>query len=763
MVSYSYTFYFDAIIVDNLKDNRSEGAHVKLKIDYLSFAVIIFVVLFIFRVGWFYMFIPEQATVAHNGQINIATSSILNDEYMYIEGEWLVENNGTQRYVSSSDKPQPYDGLTVASMDVTLDEVISIPLTLHIPRSSYQTKVYIDNVLIKEQSDRHGISYQSYKASFVPKEQRFNVKIVSEGERVEYPFSKRYLAISSEKGVDLRINTNNSLVIFTASIFMMLVISLTVFYIFIESSKLVLYLIVIIAFPTLGELYRILLPYFEWIKLPFFVEEKLFTLLYFLSQFVLLFLFKYLIKRNNAKLPYINSIIVLYALTFIVLALLPVEYIDIASVYLIVFYFVWISYCLNHLLRQVYVSRYELYSLIYIMLSILSGLIWGIVKNNVHYFIPFYTYDYLGLQLGFTGIWLNRYLQNAKTIEKSDRKKEQFLQQVSEQLTMPLSKLELAIDKQRDHLTNQRDKDELLEMTSTVRGMGFILNNWLDYTRLKSESHKAIMQSVDVVSTIRYVCSVIQNSLEVANLNLTLKVESNLSTIIGDAKLLSQVLYNIIYIQLEQMQHNNLQISCSQFNHKLVIQIEDATRLEYNKYKWLAEEDIPIAIQICKAIIDDQGGSLESKDNGFEISLKVQQEQEIVLQGFQEDRASYNFATKTKTYTNESMSILAYSTDLNTNTTLYSVIDSLGDRLTQVHDYNEFVTKYNNNAWDLIILDSTLNDSTSLDILSMIRARFSLIDLPVLVVLVPTQDYFISTYFKNGMNDYVTRPLHAVE
>src|SRR5690606_22352214 len=147
--------------------------------------------------------------------------------------------------------------------------------------------------------------------------------------------------------VSLRIDLHKSLNLFITSIFIMVLVCLTVFYLFINKSKLVMYIILIYLFPTLGEMYSLALPHIEWIKLPYNIEAKLFTLVYFLSQFVLIFLLKHLAGKQ--KIPYINSILVLYGITFIVLVLLPIEYLDIASAYLIGFYALWIIYCFIYL------------------------------------------------------------------------------------------------------------------------------------------------------------------------------------------------------------------------------------------------------------------------------------------------------------------------------------------------------------------------------------------------------------------------------
>ena len=743
----------------------SEDILVKLKIDYVSFSVIMFVILFILRLTWFHAFMPDDQLVAKDAHLVISNEYINQNKNMYIEGDWLVKNNGSTTYLDLTKDDYQFHGTVTASMTIDLDHIQTEPISLHIPSVPYQTKVFINDVFLKEQSDKKGMSYQSYIATFTPNSDAFEIKleIHSDFKPIEFPLTSKYIGISSEKGIDLTINLSNSFAFAIVGILIMIILSQVVFYLFINRIKLVLYLIGVFIFPTLAEIYRLALPYIEVIKLPFNLEAKLFTLSFFLSQFILLLLIKHLAGKH--KIPYMNLIVLLYVLMFLVLLLIPVQFVNIASAYLIGFYVIWIVYSFAHVLRHTFISKYEMYSLLFIGLSAISGLIWVIIKAKTSYFIPFYPNDYIGIQLGFVGFWFNRFVQNSKTIAKNGKQKEAFLQQVAEQLSIPLNKLELDLDKHHSSTDDITIKNKLNTMSTTVRGMSFILNNWLDYSRLKSQRLQAQKQPVDIASTIRYVCDVMQESLKMPDLNMTVKIDKNIPVVIGDSKLLSQVLYNLIYFSLENIQSKLIYIECTQLTQAVIIHIEDGTKIGQNKYIWTTDTDIPIALQICDSIITEQGGNLKIKQNGFTLRLPIQTE-EVERYKEQHEATEYiqsNHKITAQSHSSEGMSILAYSTEVNTLTTLQAILEDSGDHLTQVHTYQQFLEQYQHQGWDLIILESTLNDGSSLTILNMIRSRFNLIDLPVLMVLIPTSTNFISTYFEQGMNDYISRPIHPIE
>lgn len=734
----------------------------RLKINYISFSIIIFIMLFVLRLCWLDAFLPEEKLVAEKGEVHINGQHIQQDKYMYIEGEWKLIDESGEHYIKANAPKQSYGDMLTLVMNVRLTEYKSTPMTIQIPSTQYKTKVFIDGSLVEEQTDKYGMVYQAYQVEFTPKEESFELRINVDGEnkKIEYPFSNHYIAISSENGIELRNDLNIIFKVSVTAIFLMVLLVLVVIYSFINKSRINLYLILVYLFPTLGELYTLALPYIDWIKLPFIWEVKLYPIVYFLSQFSLILFLKYLSGKH--KIPNINLIIVLYALSFIVLLLLPTKYIDIASTYLILYYAIWIVYCFSHLLRFFIISKLEMYSLIYIGLSVISGLMWGIIKNNIHYSIPFYVYDYIGIQLGFLGFWFNRFIQNANILRKADLKKEEFLQHVSEQLSIPLNKLELDLDEQYSAADHPLVKEKLHEMTTTVKGMSFILNNWLDYSKLKDKTLKSQKQPIDVVATLKYVTDALQDALKLPELHLTVRHTKEIPIILADSKLLSQVIYNLIYFQLENMSIKAIYIDCTQNVQDVVVKIEDATKKGQNKYIWSIETDLPISIQICDAIISEMGGNLEIKENGFTIRLPKQHYGvEYFNQAQQHEEIIYE--KPIIAHQAEGRAILVYSTEINTLTSLQTVITGTGDHITQVSSYEDFIRQYNNHSWDLIVLESTLSDSSSLNILVMIRTRFNLIDLPVLMVFVPTTTNFISTYFQLGMNDYITRPIHAIE
>lgn len=66
-------------------------------------------------------------------------------------------------------------------------------------------------------------------------------------------------------------------------------------------------------------------------------------------------------------------------------------------------------------------------------------------------------------------------------------------------------------------------------------------------------------------------------------------------------------------------------------------------------------------------------------------------------------------------------------------------------------------------VWDLIISDVTMPIMSGYELTARIRERFSIAELPVLLLTASNREKDIETGFRSGANDYVTKPVNATE
>ncbi|WP_342514015.1 response regulator [Sporosarcina sp. FSL K6-1522] len=65
--------------------------------------------------------------------------------------------------------------------------------------------------------------------------------------------------------------------------------------------------------------------------------------------------------------------------------------------------------------------------------------------------------------------------------------------------------------------------------------------------------------------------------------------------------------------------------------------------------------------------------------------------------------------------------------------------------------------------WDLVISDVMMPQMSGYELTQMIRQRFSMTELPILLLTARSRPAYIENGFLAGANDYVTKPVDALE
>jgi sensor histidine kinase YesM len=83
--------------------------------------------------------------------------------------------------------------------------------------------------------------------------------------------------------------------------------------------------------------------------------------------------------------------------------------------------------------------------------------------------------------------------------------------------------------------------------------------------------------------------------------------------------------------------------------------------------------------------------------------------------------------------------------------------------ITTVNSAQEALDWLDKKRWDLLISDVMMPQMSGYELTQKVRARYSLYELPVLLLTARSQPEDIYTGFLSGANDYVTKPVDAVE
>jgi sensor histidine kinase YesM len=94
---------------------------------------------------------------------------------------------------------------------------------------------------------------------------------------------------------------------------------------------------------------------------------------------------------------------------------------------------------------------------------------------------------------------------------------------------------------------------------------------------------------------------------------------------------------------------------------------------------------------------------------------------------------------------------------------LVSILSTEPYTITTVNSSNEVLELLDSKQWDLVIADVMMPHMSGYELTHRIREQYSLSELPILLLTARSQITDIYTGFSSGANDYVTKPVDAME
>ncbi|MFF5996196.1 histidine kinase [Lysinibacillus sp. KU-BSD001] len=671
------------------------------------------------RLIWLFIFYPIQIEVPDNTSTSIDYALIENDELLHLQG--------------SNEQP----------MHISLDSFPSeVTLMFYIPKSEFKTEVFVNDRLISQPSEKFGTTYSAYLAEVTIDEPNFTLTVSSNENKHTLLFHKPII-MSSIQGltdyIDL-INTLNLIILIT----LLLNITYSVFiYLFIYRNRIVLIYSIMYIFPFLDEIYRFVNSLWGDFLLPYSLEAKLTSILYLCTAFCIV-RFAQLLPVHTTKLKYQSLINGLFSIFLFILLIIPLAYKDFIDFLLIPFYIISVLYTYRAVWRVTVITVKETYFLLFAGMAACSGLLWRVIKSLLPYELPFYPFDYLSIEIGIACFWFYRFFITneqiklyAAKLQQRDQMKEDFLRQSSERLYNPLNSLIFELE---------NDKVDLAKLKSIVRMMNFSLGHLFDYTQIQNETIHIEKKSIAVTPLLSYLLSLLQPFGQANHITLTFNNPNKLLHVMGDEQKLSQVFINLL---------NNVLIKLKN-GSEITIEVQEqgdyVSICMSGMSNEVLEELDQLTIEVCHQILAMQQGELIF--NPFMLEIRLLQSVEKEHWHVELDQSVMCTEYKGK--------ILLWSENHADNAFLLALLSSQQYQLTLANESN-FWTHLKTLQYDLVIIDSMIAAHSSLDIIKEVRQNFSFVQLPILFLTVQAHNLELSTIFKSGVNDYISKPIQPME
>lgn len=527
----------------------------------------------------------------------------------------------------------------------------------------------------------------------------------------------------------------------------------------------------------------------------FDIDTKWSTKLMFLSFIgVLFFILNFIQTVFDLKSRLIKWLLILYGVLTFLLVIIPAQYVMyIGNIVMITNAF---SYTVMFIILLKIIKKGNK-DAIFILLSNTGNLIntiWGIGINVEVVNTSYYPYDFIISIMAFTFFLFKRHIniseQNSRRaieLNKADKVKDEFLANTSHELRNPLHgviNIAQAILDDRDKSLTDTDKSRLNLLIQIGQGMTFTLNDILDITKLKNKHIELNKQVVHINSTVNGVMNMLEFMTNGKEITFVNDIPEEFPYVLADENRLIQILLNLLHNSVKYTNKGTITVYASSKNNIATIYINDtgvgiAEEIKQHIFLPYKQEKssltaigggIGLGLSICKQLVELHGGTISvdsKKGEGSTFSFTLELADHTAELSLKEIAATTlniqpSFPPSKQNTEEHKANILVVDDDpIN-----LSVVSHLLS-----HEYNVYtalngtdaLTQINNGEWDLVISDVMMPQMSGYELTQKIRLKYSLSELPVLLLTARGQSADIQTAFQVGANDYVIKPVDRNE
>ncbi|WP_245368451.1 hybrid sensor histidine kinase/response regulator [Paenibacillus silagei] len=505
--------------------------------------------------------------------------------------------------------------------------------------------------------------------------------------------------------------------------------------------------------------------------------------------------------------------------------ILPAHYVVYARLFFSVLYLLPVVGVIYSIGRMVMRQEQDSFFLLFAAAAIGSSVIGGAMESNAKGSILYYPIDVIAAIIGFSSYWFKRYFRNAEEnrllnqqLKESDQKKDEFLANTSHELRTPLhgiiSIAQTVASKEQQVLDEQSSKDLELLITISHR-MSLMLNDLLDVTRLQEKRIVLQREPLAMGSLVSGVLGMFEFMIEGKRLQLRNELPASLPPVWGDEKRIVQILYNLLHNAIKYTQAGTVTVSAVNDGKLAWISVADTgagidketqarifSPYEQGSKGIIDGGGIGLGLSISKQLTELHGGDLTldsepGKGSVFTFTLPLAssagarertgqdtdaarqpdnpdlkglllEENRLLLQ--QSDIRNLTVPielTAPPQIQDASQSakslILAVDDDPVNLKVLSSMLSAEHYQLVTATSAGEALELLGTEPWDLLIADVMMPYMSGYELTRIVRQRFSLSELPILLLTARNQPADIYTGFLAGANDYVAKPVDALE
>lgn len=357
--------------------------------------------------------------------------------------------------------------------------------------------------------------------------------------------------------------------------------------------------------------------------------------------------------------------------------------------------------------------------------------------------------------------------KNKKLLESMSEEKSNFLFSMSQDTKKPIENI-LEVKKILENEKDLKTIDTGLKVIeNNARGLKNIINNVLDISSISSSKLVVTNETYNIYPLLNTVLSNVKKKMN-SNVSLRTNISKNIPMeLYGDSVKLKQVITSILFNAAKFTKEGYIELSANEIVKydvcRLIIEIEDSGKgMSVEKLNELLKSNsdledtdllklnsLDVDLKLAFKIIRKLGGfinvkSEENKGSTFTIVLdqKIKQEKDPFY-------SKYIFNKKKVIAVSDNLQILK---SMNTLASNYDI-----EFLTTMHG-NDLVQRVEDGeAFDLIILEDEMKQTSALAILGKLQEAKKGFNVPTIVMLNKNKESLKEHYVEDGFNDYLRK------
>lgn len=418
----------------------------------------------------------------------------------------------------------------------------------------------------------------------------------------------------------------------------------------------------------------------------------------------------------------------------------------------------------------------------------------------------YYPIDLIVAFLAFASFWFKRYFRTAARTEKlaaelqrADKLKDDFLANTSHELRNPLHGMLNIAQTVLDDWDGRRDdknKASMELLLSVGKRMSFLINNLLDINRLQDNGIRLQLGCVRVQGVASGVVDMLRFMTEGKPIRLVQDIPDEFPPVLADENRLTQILFNLLHNAVKFTSEGTVAIRAKVENGRAIVYVsdtgigmdEETQRRVFLPYEQtdsgMTAGGIGLGLSISKQLAELHGGALEiggsepGRGSEFRFSLPLadaagasaENSGTALALSSSAEAAAASAETGSAIVTEsgsaaseDRLSILVVDDDPVNLNIMGGLLSSERYDVVKAASGDEALALLDSREWDLVIADVMMPRMSGYELTRTIRERFSVSELPVLLVTARSRPEDVEAGFLSGASDYVTKPVDALE